>query len=179
MQHYGVEPDLFQFAKSITSGSLPLGGIGMSDEIAETVKSSDKPWMHAYTYSGHPTTCAVALATLDIIEGEDLPGQAADKGERMLANLHQALDDHPHVGNVRGKGMMHGIEIVKDKSTREWFEPEFGLGGKLTKALMDRGLYTRVRSEVICNAPPLNTDETILDQMVEIYRDAINEVLPA
>ena len=179
LQHYGVEPDLFQFAKSITSGSVPLGGIGMSDEIAETVKSSDKPWMHAYTYSGHPTTCAVALATLDIIEGEDLPGQAADKGERMLANLHQALDDHPHVGNVRGKGMMHGIEIVKDKATREWFEPEFGLGGKLTRALMDRGLYTRVRSEVICNAPPLNTDESILDEMVEIYRDAINEVLPA
>lgn len=176
LQHYGIEPDLMQFAKSITSGSVPLGGIGMSDEIAETVKSSPSPWMHAYTYSGHPTTCAVALATLDIIENEDLPGQAATKGEAMLKKLHEALDGHPHVGNVRGQGMMHGIEIVKDKDTKEWFEPAFGLGGKLTKALMNRNLYTRVRSEVICNAPPLTTDESILDEMVGIYKDAIVEV---
>lgn len=175
LQHYGVEPDLMQFAKSITSGSVPLGGIGMSDEIAETVKGSATPWMHAYTYSGHPTTCAVALATLDIIEKEDLPGQAASKGEAMLQKLHDALDDHPHVGNVRGQGMMHGIEIVKDRETKEWFKPEFGLGGKLTKAMLDRGLYTRVRSEVICNAPPLTTEESTLDEMVEIYRDAIDE----
>ena len=177
LQHYGIEPDLMQFAKSITSGSIPLGGIGISDEIAETITSSKSPWMHAYTYSGHPTTCAVALATLDIVENEDLPGQAASKGEAMLQKLKDTLGDHPHVGNVRGKGMMHGIEIVKDKTTKEWFEADFGLGGKLTKALMDRGLYTRVRSEVICNAPPLNTDESTLDQMVNIYQDAIVEVL--
>ncbi len=177
LQHYGVNPDLMQFAKSITSGSVPLGGIGISDDIAETITSSKSPWMHAYTYSGHPTTCAVALATLDIIENEDLPGQAASKGEAMLQKLHDALDDHPHVGNVRGKGMMHGIEIVKDKATKEWFPADFGLGGKLTSALMNRGLYTRVRSEVICNAPPLTTDEAILDEMVSIYKDAITEVL--
>ena len=166
-----------QFAKSITSGAAPLGGIGISHEIAETITSSKAPWMHAYTYSGHPTTCAVALATLDIIENEDLPGQAASKGEAMLQKLHDALDDHPHVGNVRGKGMMHGIEIVKDKATKEWFEADFGLGGKLTKALMERGLYTRVRSEVICNAPPLTTDQGTLDEMVAIYKDAITHVL--
>ncbi|WP_424947840.1 aspartate aminotransferase family protein [Candidatus Spongiihabitans sp.] len=177
LQHYDVEPDLMQFAKSITSGALPLGGIGISDEIAETITASKAPWMHAYTYSGHPTTCAVALATLDIIENEDLAGQAAAKGEAMLQKLHDALDDHPHVGNVRGKGMMHGIEIVKDKATKEWFEADFGLGGKLTKALMERGLYTRVRSEVICNAPPLTTDQGTLDEMVAIYKDAITHVL--
>lgn len=177
LQHYGIEPDLMQFAKSITSGSVPLGGIGISDEIAEVIKASETPWMHAYTYSGHPTTCAVALATLDIIEGEDLPGQAATNGEAMLKKLQAALGDHPHVGNVRGKGMMHGIEIVKDRETKEWFEPAFGLGGKLTKALMERNLYTRVRSEVICNAPPLNTDVATLDQMVDIYKEAIEEVL--
>lgn len=175
LEHYGIEPDLIQFAKSITSGYLPLGGIGMSDEIADTVRSSESPWMHAYTYSGHPTACAVALATLDIIENENLPGLAATNGEAMLQKLHRALDDHPHVGNVRGQGMMHGIEVVKDKATGEWFEPEYGLGAKLTRALMSRNLYTRVRSEVICNAPPLNTDPSILEEMVEIYRDAIDE----
>ena len=121
LQHYGVEPDLMQFAKSITSGALPLGGIGISDEIAETITAGKTPWMHAYTYSGHPTTCAVALATLDIIENEDLAGQAVRKGEAMLQKLHDELDDLPHVGNVRGKGMMHGVEIVKDKASKEWF----------------------------------------------------------
>ncbi len=177
LEHYGVEPDLIQFAKSITSGSLPLGGIGVSDKISEVLSKSEKPWMHAYTYSGHPTTCAVALATLDIVEREDLPGQAASKGEAMLQKYKEALESHPHVGNIRGKGMMHGIEIVKDKATKEWFEPEFGLGGKLTKAMMDRGLYTRVRSEVICSAPPLTTDESTIDQMVDIVHKSITEVL--
>ena len=177
LEHYGVQPDLMQFAKSITSGSVPLGGIGISDEIAETINSSGKPWMHAYTYSGHPTCCAVGLATLDIIEQEDLPGQAASKGARMLENLHSTLDSHPHVGNVRGKGMMMGVEVVKDKADKSWFEAEFNLGGKLTKALMDRGLYTRVRSEVICIAPPLTSDESVLDEIVQITNDAIVEVL--
>ncbi|MEJ2176801.1 MAG: aspartate aminotransferase family protein [Gammaproteobacteria bacterium] len=177
LEHYGIEPDLMQFAKSITSGALPLGGIGISDDISETIRSSDKPWMHAYTYSGHPTTCAVALATLDIVEKEDLPGQAATKGEAMLTKYKEALESHPHVGNIRGKGMMHGIEIVKDKSTKEWFEPEFGLGAKLTKAMLNRGLYTRVRSEVICSAPPLSSDQSTLDNMVEIVHDSIIEVL--
>lgn len=177
LEHYGIQPDLMQFAKSITSGALPLGGIGMSDEIADTIKSQATPWMHAYTYSGHPTTCAVALATLDIIEVEDLTGNAARHGEAMLQNLQTALADHPHVGNVRGLGMMHGIEIVEDKATKAWFPADFALGRKLTAAMMQRGLHTRVRSEVICNAPPLSTAPAILDEMVEIYRDAIEAVL--
>ena len=177
LEHYGIEPDLMQFAKSITSGALPLGGIGVSDQIADVLKNSDKPWMHAYTYSGHPTTCAVALATLDIIENENLPGQAASKGEAMLQKYRDALESHPHVGNIRGKGMMHGIEIVEDKATKKWFEPAFGLGAKLTKALMNNGLYTRVRSEVICSAPPLPSDETTLDKMVEIVHQSVTEVL--
>jgi adenosylmethionine-8-amino-7-oxononanoate aminotransferase len=177
LEHYGVQPDLIQFAKSITSGAVPLGGVGMSDEIADTINNSAKPWMHAFTYSGHPTTCAVGLAALDIIEGEDLPGQAASKGARMLDNLHATLDSHPHVGNVRGLGMMMGVELVKDKADKSWFGPELNLGGRLTKAMMDRKLTTRVRSEVICIAPPLTSDESLLDEIVEIVKDSIDEVL--
>lgn len=179
LEHYGIQPDLMQFAKSITSGALPLGGIGISDQIADTLKHGDKPWMHAYTYSGHPTTCAVALATLDIIAGEDLLAQAAAKGEAMLQAYKQALGAHPQVGNIRGKGMMHGIEIVKDKSTKQWFEADFAVGAKLYQAMLRRGLYTRVRSEVICSAPPLTTEQSVLDQMVEIVRDSVVEVLGA
>ena len=176
LDHWGVQPDLVQFAKSITSGYLPLGGIGMSDNIADVVRSSDKPWMHAYTYSGHPTTCAVGLATLDYIEQNAIVDQAASGGAYLLEQLHAELDGHPHVGNVRGKGMMCGVEMVEDKAARSWYPPEWGVGPKLTKALIDHGVFTRVRSEVICIAPPLTTDRATLDQLVGGVRNAITDV---
>ncbi|MFA9421575.1 MAG: aspartate aminotransferase family protein, partial [Gammaproteobacteria bacterium] len=173
LEHYGVQPDLVQFAKAITSGYIPLGGIGMNDDIAEVVKSSDKPWMHAYTYSGHPTTCAVGLATLDIIENEDFPGQAASKGDYLLEKLHAELDGHPHVGDVRGKGLMCGVELVENKASKELYPAEWGVGAKMTKAMIDHGLFTRMRSEVVCIAPPLTTEESTLDDIVSAVRDSV------
>jgi len=176
LDHYGVQPDLVQFAKAITSGYVPLGGIGMNDEIADLVKSSDKPWMHAYTYSGHPTTCAVGLATLDIIENEDFPGQAASKGEYLLEKLHAELDGHPHVGEVRGKGLMCGVELVESKDSKELYPAEWGVGTKMTKAMISHGLFTRMRSEVVCIAPPLTTEESTLDDIVSAVRDSVVDV---
>ena len=176
LEHYGVQPDLVQFAKAITSGYVPLGGIGMNDDIAEAVKASDKPWMHAYTYSGHPTTCAVGLASLDMIEKEDFPGQAASKGDYLLQKLHAELDGHPHVGNVRGKGVMCGIELVENKATKELYPAEWGVGSKMIKAMISHGLFTRMRSEVICIAPPLTTEESTLDDIVAAVRDSVVDV---
>ena len=176
LDHWGVQPDLVQFAKSITSGYVPLGGIGMSDKIAEAVRSSDKPWMHAYTYSGHPTTCAVGLATLDVIEKEDIVGQAASKGDYFIAQLENELQNHPHVGNIRGKGMMCGIELVEDKASKAWYAPEWGVGPKMTKAMMNHGVFTRMRNEVICLAPPITTDEATLDELVKGVSNAVADV---
>jgi adenosylmethionine-8-amino-7-oxononanoate aminotransferase len=176
LDHYGVQPDLVQFAKSITSGYLPLGGIGISDEIAATIRASDKPWMHAYTYSGHPTTCAVGLATLDFIEREDLVAQAADKGAYLLEQLHAELDAHPHVGNIRGKGMMCGVELVEDRDSKSWYPPEWGVGPKMTRAMMEHGVFTRMRNEVVCIAPPLTTDQATLDELVAGVRAAVVDV---
>jgi adenosylmethionine-8-amino-7-oxononanoate aminotransferase len=176
LDHYGVKPDLMQFAKAITSGYIPLGGIGISDEIAEAIKSSETPWMHAYTYSGHPTTCAVGLATLDIIENEDFPGQAASKGEYLLEQLHAQLDGHPHVGEVRGKGLMCGVELVENKASKELYPADWGVGAKMGKAMVSHGLFTRMRSEVVCIAPPLTTDQSTLDDIVSAVRDSIVDV---
>ena len=176
LDHWGVQPDLVQFAKSITSGYLPLGGIGMSDKIADAVRASDKPWMHAYTYSGHPTTCATGIATLDYIEEHGAVEQAASGGAYLLEQLHAELDGHPHVGNVRVKGIMCGVELVEDKEARSWYPPEWGVGAKITKALIDHNVFTRVRSEVICIAPPLTTDQATLDQLVAGVRNAIVDV---
>jgi adenosylmethionine-8-amino-7-oxononanoate aminotransferase len=176
LDHYGIQPDLVQFAKAITSGYVPLGGIGMNDDIADLVKSSDKPWMHAYTYSGHPTTCAVGLATLDIIEKEDFPGLAAARGDYLLEKLHAELDGHPHVGEVRGKGMMCGIELVESRESKALYPAEWGVGPKMIKAMTSHGLFTRMRSEVVCIAPPLTTEESTLDDIVSAVRDSVVDV---
>ena len=106
LDHWGVEPDVFQFAKAITSGYFPLGGVGVAERIAKVLDHGASPWMHAYTYSAHPVGCAVALRNLDILEREGLPAQAAQKGDYLLAQLRASLADHPHVGEVRGKGLM-------------------------------------------------------------------------
>jgi adenosylmethionine-8-amino-7-oxononanoate aminotransferase len=177
LEHYGVEPDLIQYAKAITSGYFPLGGIGVSDEIADVMHESGKPWMHAYTYSAHPAGCAIALAMLDIIEKEDFPAQAAEKGTRLLRSLREALADHPHVGDVRGQGLMCAVEYVKDKQTKEEFAPADGIGAKIHSATVERGMFSRVRADVYCIAPPIVTDDATLDRIVDILADSTRAVL--
>ena len=116
----------------------------------------------------------MGLATLDYIESENLVAQAAEKGAYLLDRLHAELDGHQHVGNVRGKGMMCGVELVEDREARSWYPPEWGVGPKMTNALIDHGIFTRMRSEVICIAPPLTTDQSTLDDYVTGVRGAIS-----
>ncbi len=178
LEHYGIEPDIMQFAKGITSGYVPLGGIGISDTIREVINGvpPGKRWMHAFTYSGHPTCCAVALRNLDILESEHLVERAAVAGARLLEKLRglQSLDG---VGNVRGLGLMAAVEVVADKATKQLFPATAGLTQKLTDALLDRGLYTRVALDCICLAPPLMTSDAIIDRIVDTLRETIPAVL--
>jgi adenosylmethionine-8-amino-7-oxononanoate aminotransferase len=180
LEHYGVEPDMMQFAKGITSGYVPLGGIGVSDAIREVINSvpAAKRWMHAYTYSGHPTCCAVALSNLDILEREQLVERAAHGGARLLEKL-RGLEGMDGVGHVRGLGLMAAVEVVADKETKALFPAQAGLAQKLTEALLDRGLYTRVAMDCICLAPPLVTSDALLDRIVDTIREAIPPVLEA
>ena len=179
LDHWGVEPDVMQFAKAVTSGYFPLGGVGISDQIAEVLDSAATPWMHAYTYSAHPVGCAVALRTIDIILDEDFPAQAAAKGDHLLAGLTAALADHPHVGEVRGKGLMCAVELVQDKATKAEYPPADNIGVQVHAATQQRGLFSRLRGDVFCLAPPVVTTTEQLDRMVEILTAAVNEVLPA
>jgi adenosylmethionine-8-amino-7-oxononanoate aminotransferase len=177
LQHWGVQPDLIQYAKAITSGYFPLGGIGVSDEIADVMLESGEPWMHAYTYSAHPVGCAIALAMLDIIEKEDFPAQAAAKGERLTKGLNDALGEHPHVGDIRGLGLMCAVEFVKDRATKEEFDPADGIGPKIHAAGVERGMFSRVRGDVYALAPPIVTEDETIDRIVEILADATKAVL--
>ena len=177
LEHWNVEPDMMQFAKAITSGYFPLGGIGVNDKIADVLDNADDLWMHAYTYSAHPVGCAVGCAMIDVVTKEDFPGQAASKGERMLNRLTEKLADHPNVGDVRGLGMMCAIEMVKDKQTKEEFAAADKIGPQVLGETTKRGLFSRVRNDVYCLAPPIVSTEEQVDEMVDILNDSVRAVL--
>ncbi len=177
LEHWGVAPDIVQFAKAITSGYFPFGGVGISDEIVRVLDEAQVPWMHAYTYSAHPTGCAVALRTLQIIEEEHLVTGAARKGERLMDGLRSRLAQHPHVGDIRGKGVMCAVEFVKDRVTKQPFAPEEQVGARVHGEAQKRGLYGRIRGDVFVLAPPFVTPDNLVDRIAEILGDATEAVL--
>ena len=176
LEHWGVAPDIVQFAKAITSGYFPLGGIGVNDEIARVLDEAAVPWMHAYTYSGHPVGCAVALRALQIIEDENLVAEASRKGASLMEGLRARLAHHPHVGEIRGKGLMCAVEFVKDRDTRMPFAPEEQIGARLHAEAQARGLVSRVRGDVFVLAPPFVTPDDLIDRIGEILASATKAV---
>jgi adenosylmethionine-8-amino-7-oxononanoate aminotransferase len=178
LEHYGVEPDIMQFAKGITSGYIPLGGIGVSDRVRDVINSvpAAMRWMHAYTYSGHPTCCAVALQNIAILQSEGLVDRATRVGERLASRL-RTLETLEHVGHVRSQGLIGGVEVVADKNTKALFAADLGVTQRLTEAMLARGLCTRVVMDCICLAPPLMIEEELIDRAVSIIGDAIAAVV--
>jgi adenosylmethionine-8-amino-7-oxononanoate aminotransferase len=182
MEHWKVNPDILSFAKGVSSGYLPLGGIMVSKAIKEamdSVKVEDR-WMHAYTYSGHPTCCAVGIANLAIMERERLWERAAAMGERLHKGLHAAFAAHPNVGDIRsGKGLLAAVELVEDKATKKVYDADKKVGPRLMQEMTKRGLVTRARLESIFFSPPLVITEQELDRMISITRDAVKAVTGA
>ncbi len=176
MEQYGVTPDIASFAKGITSGYIPLGGVAVSDAIFETMATPDKMFMHGFTYSGHPVACAVGLRNIQIIEEEGLAANAAAQGAALLSELEK-LYAHPHVGNVRGKGLMALVEIVADKETKAKFDPALNMGGKLQAATRGRGLIVRCSNDGIAISPPLVVGPEEVDFIAATIREAIGEAL--
>jgi adenosylmethionine-8-amino-7-oxononanoate aminotransferase len=177
LEHWGVAPDIVQFAKAITSGYFPLGGIGVRDDIARVLDEAPVPWMHAYTYSAHPVGCAVALRTLQIIEDENLVAEASRKGAHLVAALRACLAHHPHVGEIRGKGLMCAVEFVKDRDTRMPFAAEEQVGARIYAEARARGLFSRIRGDVFVLAPPFVTPDDLLDRIAGILASATKAVL--
>ena len=177
LDHWGVEPDIVQFAKAITSGYFPFGGIGISDAIAQTLHDDGRAWMHAYTYSAHPVGCAVALRMLKIIEEERFPEQAATKGQYLFDALTAAFGDHPRVGNIRGMGLMCAVELVQDKTTKQSYPPADKVGPRVNRATIEKGLFSRVKGDSYLLAPPIVITNEQIDRTVGILGDAIREVV--
>jgi 4-aminobutyrate--pyruvate transaminase len=176
MEQYGVVPDIASFAKGVTSGYVPLGGVGVSDEIFEVLTAPDRMFMHGFTYSGHPVATAVALRNLQIIEDENIPENAGKAGAYLLSELKE-LERHPHVGNVRGKGCMLMVEVVADKATKAKFDPARNVGGKLQAATRKRGVIVRCSNDGIAMAPILTIQRPELDHLTTAIGEAVEEVL--
>ena len=176
LEHWDVEPDLLQFAKGITSGYFPFGGVGISDEIAAALESEPTPWMHAFTYSAHPVGCAVALKMLDILEREHLTARAASQGAHLLTSLRAALGDHPHVGEIRGLGLMCAVEFVQDRPTKAAFPAADKIGARINAEAQRRGLFSRNRADIYMLAPPFVITTDQIDRIVDILTESVRSV---
>ena len=177
---FGYQPDIITCAKGLTSGYSPLGAMIVSDRIAEPFVGTDESFMHGFTFAGHPVSCAVAMANLDIFEEEDLLGHVLSNE----ANFRSALDDLadlPIVGEVRGTGYFYGIELVKDRDSKERFTAEESqdlLRGFLSTRLLELGLICRAddRGEpVIQLSPPLIADQAEFDFINQTLRTVLTE----
>jgi len=179
-QRYGYQPDIITFAKGVTSGYAPLGGMLVSDALAEPFSSGTATFLHGITFAGHPVSTAVALANLDVFEKEDLLGNVRRNESAFRATLEK-LGDLPIVGEVRGDGYFYAIELVKDQATRETFgrdESERLVRGFLSHALFDAGLVCRADdrgSPVVQLAPPLSCGQQHFDEMEAILRAVLTE----
>ncbi len=179
-ERYGYTPDIITFAKGVTSGYSPLGGMMVSDRLMEPYLKGQHTFLHGVTFAGHPVSCAVALANLDVFEKEDLLGNVK-ANEGAFRSTLEKLYDLPIVGDVRGDGYFYGIEMVKDKATRETFdddESERLLRGFLSPALFDAGLICRADDRgdpVIQLSPPLTCTQEHFDEIEQILRTVLTE----
>ena len=177
---FGFQPDIITCAKGMTSGYSPIGAMIASDRLFEPFKKGTTYFPHGYTFGGHPVSAAVALANLDIFEREGLNAHVKSQAPAFKATLDRLLD-LPLVGDVRGAGFFYGIELVKDKETRETFdeaESERLLRGFLSKALFDAGLYCRADDRgdpVIQIAPPLIIGQEQFDDIESRLRGVLTE----
>ncbi len=164
----------------MTSGYAPLGGMITSDALMQPFTEGTASFLHGVTFAGHPVSCAVALANLDVFEKEDLLGNVRANEAGFRATLEK-LTDLPIVGDVRGEGFFYGIELVKDKATRETFtdeESERLLRGYLSHALFDAGLVCRTDDRgdpVVQLSPPLICGQEHFDVMEQILRSVLSE----
>ena len=185
-EHYGARPDIVTLAKGLTSGYQPLGASVVSDKVWGTISEKlpeRMPFSHGFTYMGHPAGCAAALANLAIIEEEGLVANAADVGGYLLGRLKE-LERFETVGEVRGLGLMVGIELVADAATARGFANPHQACEMVEHEAWARGLYCRAMGlEFVGLAPPLTIDRETADRMVEILADSIEameaKVMPA
>ncbi len=180
--HYSIEPDIITIAKGLTSAYAPLSGSIISDKVWQVLEQGTDEFGaigHGWTYSAHPICAAAGVANLKLVDELGVLSNAADTGAYFIQNMQQALAEHPHVGDVRGEGLMCAIELVEDRASRKLYDPVGKIGPQIAAALLSRGVIGRAmpHGDIIGYAPPLVLSRNEADIIVQATQEAIIEVL--
>jgi adenosylmethionine-8-amino-7-oxononanoate aminotransferase len=183
----GIAPDILCIAKGLGAGYQPIGAMLCSAEIYDTIAAGSGFFQHGHTYLGHPTAAAAGLAVVSSILDRDLVTRVRVQGDKLAERLEARFGQHPHVGDIRGRGLFRGIELVEDRETKVPFDPAHGIAGKLKKATFDAGLicYPMAgtidgrKGDHILLAPPFIIEDDQLDELIEKLALALDQVLPS
>ncbi|MFY2826397.1 aspartate aminotransferase family protein [Ruegeria sp. MALMAid1280] len=183
--HDEVAPDILCIAKGLGAGYQPIGAMMCTGRIYDAIRDGSGFFQHGHTYIGHPVATAAALAVVRELTGRDLPARAGVLGEKLQSALEAALGQHPNVGDIRGRGLFRGIELVADRNTKTPFDPSLGVAGKIKKAALAEGLICYPMSgtrdgrlgDHILLAPPFIIDEAQIDELVGKLSKTISAVI--
>jgi putrescine aminotransferase len=173
-ERFGARPDLMTFAKGVTSGYVPLGGVMVGDRIARVLIDQGGDFNHGYTYSGHPVACAVAVANIRLIQQLKLVERVRDDVGPYLAQQYAALADHPLVGEVQTCGLMAALQLVKDKAKGAPFPAELEMGMVCRGHCFGNGLIMRAVGDRMIIAPPLVITRAQIDEMMSLVRRCLD-----
>ena len=176
-QLLGCKPDLMTFAKGVTSGYIPLGGVVVGKRVAKVLIELGGEFNHGYTYSGHPVACAVALANIDILEHEGLVDRVLNETGPYLAQQYAELAKHPLVGGAESIGLMAGFVLMKDKANHIAFDEDVGVGMICRGHCFANGLIMRAVGDRMIIAPPLCTTKAQIDEMMVLIHKCLNATL--
>ena len=174
-QTYGIAPDIMTMAKGLSSGYQPISAISLGARMAETILHANEELVHGFTYSGHPVASAVALKNLEIMEKTNAVARVKNEiGPYLQRRLRETFSDHPLVGEVRGVGLLAAIELVADKSTREFFPGDRNVGTHCRNYCFNSGLVMRAIRDTMVTAPPLIISEAEVEEIIALAKDAID-----
>ncbi len=176
-EKFGYKPDLVTFAKGVTSGYAPLGGVMVGNRVAKVLIEQGGEFNHGYTYSGHPVACAVALANLELMEREQLSQRVRDDVGPYLAQKFAQLNDHPLVGSAESCGFVAGLILVKNKAAKECFNPDLGVGMMCRMHCFANGLIMRAVGDRMIIAPPLTMTHAQIDEMMGLIVKCLDQTL--
>ncbi|MBC7787702.1 MAG: aspartate aminotransferase family protein [Methylophilaceae bacterium] len=176
-EYFGIKPDLMTFAKGITSGYIPLGGVAVGDRVANMLIESGGDFNHGFTYSGHPVACAVALANIKLLQDESIVERVGDDTAPYLHKSFMELADHPLVGLTETCGLMAGLVLVKDKNKHNLFDAEHGVGMICRSHCFANGVIMRAVGDRMIIAPPLVITHEEIDQLISLIELSLDQTL--
>ena len=171
---FGTKPDLITFAKGVTNGFQPLGGVGVGDKVADVLTAASGDFEHGFTYSGHPVACAAGLATLDLYNDAQMPTHVASDIGPYLAKKWSTLADHPIVGETRTLGMLAALELVRDKPSRARIADDAAAASDCRNRAIESGVMIRAVGDAIISAPPLVSTHEEIDLLIERLTQALD-----